>query len=160
MVRNENTTLEELVKGEWSLVRSRFELEPNSEDVTKPSHYLIKREDETVAIMLVYTTAETKLETVNDWYQVSYPDTVHIHNDIFSFDKNLAKYSLDSLTVQELVDDVIEKKGSLVNRLVYKRRVAKAIYPFFSEVEKLVFEKALSEEEVLKAYEVALKETA
>lgn len=159
MYTNAGTKLSELEKGKWCLVRSHHALSPNSDDVQEPSHYLIKTDDEKVVILWVFATEETKLETIADWHEVIYPDAKIIHNDIFSYDKDLAKYSLDTLTVKELNDDVIEKMETLVHVLLFNRKRAKVLNSQFEEVSDLVYETEYKKDEIFKVFEEALAQT-
>lgn len=159
MYKNADTKLSELEKGKWCLLRSNYEISPNSEDVVNPSHFMVKREDDKVTIMTVFATAESKLETVKDWHEMSYPEVLVIHDDIFAFDEKLAKYSLDTLSVKELDEEVLHKKGTLVNSLIFRQKIAKVLYPFYERVAKLAYEIDLPSDKIIEAFEDALPET-
>lgn len=153
-----NTRLTDLPQGKWVLIRNQCEMLLNSDDVTHPTYSLIKYEDNGVTMMDIFITQADEVRTVGDWVSFAFPEVSYLHNNLFSYHKDLAKYSLDSMTIHELQEnsgDIF--RNDLVDCIANYGDNLKQHLPYYDEVKDLAKIYEMKYDDVMIAIIEALK---
>ncbi|AFQ30046.1 hypothetical protein P4493_04605 [Bacillus thuringiensis] len=131
MSTNKTVTLGELKQGVWNAVRGDMEIEAN--------FILVKPEADKVTFTYMgeYDDTNTALE----YERVAYV----VHEEIFMFDENLAGLTLQSMSVNKLVD-IVESHPTTILFDIFITGTNKDIYPNLDELEKLAYKTDVSEE--------------